>query len=79
MLPNCQFPADLDKLTEEILNGKLHFLCSVVNLLLGNLSLTRSSISFVGILVESLYLIRTTRKRSFSNLVFICLPVKKNL
>ena len=26
--PNLQFPADLVKLTEEILIGKLHFLCS---------------------------------------------------
>ena len=28
MWPNPQFPADLVTLTEEILNGKLHFLCS---------------------------------------------------
>ena len=28
MWPNLQFPADLVKLTEEILNGKLHLLCS---------------------------------------------------
>ena len=28
MLPNPQFPADLITFTEEILNGKLHFLCS---------------------------------------------------
>ena len=28
MWANLQFPADLFKLTEEILNGKLHFLCS---------------------------------------------------
>ena len=28
MRPNLQFPADLVTLTEEILNGKLHFLCS---------------------------------------------------
>ena len=28
MLPNPQFPADLVTFTEEILNGKLHFLCS---------------------------------------------------
>ena len=27
MWPNQQFPADLVTLTEEILNGKLHFLC----------------------------------------------------
>ena len=26
-----QFPADLVTLTKEILNGKLHFLCSVIN------------------------------------------------
>ena len=26
--PNPQFPADLVTLTEEIFNGKLHFLCS---------------------------------------------------
>ena len=29
MSPNPQFPADLVTLTEEILNEKLHFLCSV--------------------------------------------------
>ena len=29
MLPNLQFPLDLVIFTEEILNGKLHFLCSV--------------------------------------------------
>ena len=28
MWPNPQFPADLVKLTEEILNGKFQFLCS---------------------------------------------------
>ena len=28
MLPNSQFPADLVTLTEEIHNGKCHFLCS---------------------------------------------------
>ena len=29
MWPNPQVPADYVTLTEEILNGKLHFLCSV--------------------------------------------------
>ena len=28
MWPNPQFPADLVTFTEEILNGKLHFLCN---------------------------------------------------
>ena len=28
MWPNPQFPEDLVTFTEEILNGKLHFLCS---------------------------------------------------
>ena len=28
MWPNPQFPADLLTFTKEILNGKLHFLCS---------------------------------------------------
>ena len=28
MWPNTQFPVDLVTFTEEILNGKLHFLCS---------------------------------------------------
>ena len=28
MRPNPQFPTDLVTFTEEILNGKLHFLCS---------------------------------------------------
>ena len=31
MWPNSQFPADLVIFTEEILNGKLHFMCSVKN------------------------------------------------
>ena len=30
MLPNPQFPADMVAFTEEILNGKLHYLCSVI-------------------------------------------------
>ena len=29
MRANPQFPVDLATFTEEILNGKLHFLCSV--------------------------------------------------
>ena len=41
MLPNPQFPADLVIFTEEILNVKLHFLCSVTNY--HNLSLYRLS------------------------------------
>ena len=32
MLPNAQFPADLVTFTEEILNGKLNFLCSVAEI-----------------------------------------------
>ena len=28
MWPNSQFPADLVTFTEEIVDGKLHFLCS---------------------------------------------------
>ena len=30
MWPNPQFPADSGTFTEEILNGKLHFLCSAL-------------------------------------------------
>ena len=30
MSPNPQFPADMVTLTEEIVNGKLHFLCSIM-------------------------------------------------
>ena len=30
MWPNPQFPADLVTFNEEILNGNLHFLCSVM-------------------------------------------------
>ena len=30
MSPNPQFPADLVTYTEEILNGKLHFLCTLI-------------------------------------------------
>ena len=32
MWPNPQFPVDLVIFTEEILNGKLHFLCSAIRL-----------------------------------------------
>ena len=28
MRPNPRFPADLATFTEEIINGKLHFMCS---------------------------------------------------
>ena len=31
MWPNSQGTADLVTFTQEILNGKLHFLCSVIN------------------------------------------------
>ena len=31
MWPNTQFPADLVTFTEEILDGKLNFLCNVEN------------------------------------------------
>ena len=31
MSPNSQFPGDLVTFTEEILQGKFHFLCSVSN------------------------------------------------
>ena len=31
MWPNPQFPVDLVTFTEEILNGKLRFLCSVID------------------------------------------------
>ena len=33
MWPNLQFPADLVLFTEEILNGKLRFLCSVLHII----------------------------------------------
>ena len=36
MWPNPPFPADLVTFTEEILNGKLHFLCSVCPCILSN-------------------------------------------
>ena len=34
MLPNPQFSANLVTFTEEILNGKLHFLCSVMMIIM---------------------------------------------
>ena len=34
MRPNLHFPADLVTFTEEILNEKLHFLCSAVKVFL---------------------------------------------
>ena len=32
MYPNPQFPADLVTFTEEIINEKVHFLCSDINI-----------------------------------------------
>ena len=42
MWPNPQFPADLLTLTEEILNGKLHFLCNESD----NDSIPKDSLTF---------------------------------
>ena len=36
MWPNLQSPADLVTFTEEVLNGKLHFLCSALDILVSN-------------------------------------------
>ena len=38
MQTNPQFPADLVPFTEEILNGKLHFLCSELHLVCKKIS-----------------------------------------
>ena len=42
MWPNQQETADLVKFTEEILNGKLHFLCYVFTVILIEVNVTRS-------------------------------------
>ena len=42
MWPNQQETADLVKFTEEILNGKLHFLCCVFTVILIEVNVTRS-------------------------------------
>ena len=44
MRPNPWFPADLVTFTEEILNGKLHFLCSERQIRAGDISKWRSKI-----------------------------------
>ena len=46
MWPSPQFSADLVTFTEEILNGKLHFLCSFLYVLLGH-----SGLQTIGILL----------------------------
>ena len=38
MWPNPQFPPDLVTFTKEILDGKLHFLCSVSDVVIVRLS-----------------------------------------
>ena len=45
MRPNQQFPADLVTFTEEILNGKLLFLCSETGKIQSNIDLTYQSLS----------------------------------
>ena len=58
MWPNPQFPADFVTCTKEILNGKLHFLCSVLMLL----------ILWVNLLIHSKYRkIRTRNKCLFGH------------
>ena len=48
MGPNPQLPADLVTFTEEILNGKLHFLCSVIAKLAAyELSVNKSSLKLI--------------------------------
>ena len=47
MWPNPQIPADLITFTEEILNGKLHFLCSVTSQY-GNHQITNESTYVLG-------------------------------
>ena len=64
MWPNAQFPTDLVTFTEEILNGKLYFLCSVflhgchyVNKRKGNINPFSPSVEFH---IETNHLICTT-------------------
>ena len=54
MRPNPQFPADLVAFTEEIFNGKLHFLCSVIL----NYTQTQLNLKFL----ENLHLILQLNK-----------------
>ena len=45
MWPNLQFPADLVAFTEEILNGKLHFLCSGDDIVTFNIGLKYTTLN----------------------------------
>ena len=47
----CSFPADLDPFTEEILNGKLHFLRSVTKLLAFKNAHTSGNACYLGSLI----------------------------
>ena len=53
MWPNPQFPADFVKFTAEILNGKLHFLCSAIL----NLSASPYLNGLHTLLIQCLYMI----------------------
>ena len=62
MWPNPQFPADLVTFTEGILNGKLHFLCSIVIYFFAFISVT---FIFISQLIEG--------NMSTLNILNICL------
>ena len=59
MQPNLQFPADLITFTEEILDGKLHFLCSAIT------ESNYRSLTFAGHKINVIGIIQTLRNAVF--------------
>ena len=66
---NLQFPANLVTFTEEILHGKLHFLCSVMRKTTSAFGIGKSTVSAN---------VRRVKKAIFQN-TYICLPQKERL
>ena len=60
MRPNSEFPADLVTFIEEILNRKLHFLCSVYfnALMRAHMECTNAYLQYLLILISSIELFR---------------------
>ena len=75
MWPNPRFTADLVTFTKEILNGKLHFLCCVLQIIITIITIAKlflqllqssPSYTFVGILAKPLIcLSQNTRKQKY--------------
>ena len=67
-----QIPAELVTFTEEIRNGKLHFLCSEKNLINNYFALNQSLKCFVSIIVQSLFNITLCSSKGVSIKCYLC-------